>query len=300
MSNATPAVYETNLPNLRNRGKVRDLYDLDDRLMLVASDRISAFDVVMGQPIPDKGRMLTRLSEFWLSELPACRPHHLDYVVSRDKCPDAYQDHVDQLADRAMICRKADVLPVECVVRGYLIGGGWREYRETGKVSGIDLPTGLRQAERFPEPLFTPSTKAEVGHDEPISFEQACELAGRKTMERARARSIAIYQEGAALAEKRGIILADTKFEFGLLDGELILVDEVLTPDSSRFWPAADWKPGSNPPSFDKQYLRDYLETLDWGKQPPPPILPDEVITQTRARYLDAYRLITGRALEGV
>lgn len=322
MPNLFPAVYRTELPGLINRGKVREIYDVGDRLMIVASDRISAFDVVMDQPVPGKGAVLTRLTEFWLQTLPACHPHHLDYVVDEKHIPRGYEKHLDLLRGRAMVCRKARVLPIECVVRGYIVGGGWKEYRESGQVSGITLPPGMQLAQRFPEPLFTPSTKATAGHDEPVSFDHACEIVakfaaeidfqspdpsrsrrdpkviGRELLEDARRRSVDIYLQAARYAEQRGIILADTKFEFGICDGRLILVDEVLTPDSSRFWPADQWRPGNNPPSFDKQFLRDYLNGLDWDKNPPPPAIPENIMAQTRERYLDAYRLLTGRTPE--
>jgi phosphoribosylaminoimidazole-succinocarboxamide synthase len=321
VTNATEAIHRTTLPGLINRGKVRDIYDLGDRLMIVASDRISAFDVVMDQPIAGKGIVLTQMSKFWLETLAAAAPHHLDYVVSDDRVPPGYEAHVDQLAGRAMVCLKAAVLPIECVVRGYIIGGGWKEYQESGRVSGIGLPAGLKLAEKFAEPLFTPSTKATDGHDLPVSFDQACGIVadfagnlgndagascgtcgsaavGRAWMEEARQRSLAIYSEAAAYAEQRGIVLADTKFEFGLCGGELLLIDEVLTPDSSRFWPADEWQPGKNPPAFDKQFLRDYLNTLGWPKTPPPPTIPDKIVAQTRERYFEAYRLLTGRSLE--
>ena len=297
MSAAVPVVHTTNLPGLAHRGKVRDIYDLRDRLMIVASDRISAYDVVMDQPVPGKGIILTQMSRFWLAKLPACTPHHLDYVVSDDRVPAGYEDAATQLRDRTMVCLPAEVLPVECVVRGYIVSGGWREYQATGRVSGIALPAGLRYAQKLPEPIFTPSTKAAVGHDEPISFEQACELAGGDMMPRARARALAIYAEASAYAERRGVILADTKFEFGVRAGELLLVDEVLTPDSSRFWRRDEYQAGAHPPSFDKQFLRDYLSSLDWPRTPPPPRIPDEIIAQTRARYLEAYRLLTGQRL---
>jgi len=314
VSAAPSAVYQTALPGLVARGKVRDIYDFDDRLMIVATDRISAFDVVMEQPVPGKGVVLTRLSEFWLRTLPACQPHHLDYVVDDGRIPRGYEQHLAELRGRAMVVLKAAVLPIECVVRGYIIGGGWREYQQTGCVSGVRLPAGLRLAEKLPEPIFTPSTKATDGHDEPISFARACELTqqfvenratqggagrwdGTRLMQTARERSLAIYSQAAAYAEQRGVILADTKFEFGLRDGELLLVDEVLTPDSSRFWPPEQWRPGTNPPSFDKQFLRDYLSALDWPRRPPPPAIPEHIIAQTRARYLEAYRLLTGTEL---
>lgn len=289
-------ILRTDLPGLRNRGKVRDMYDLGDRLMIVASDRISAFDVVMDQPVPGKGVVLTRLSRFWFETLAACRPHHLDYIVEEGRVPAGYEAYVDQLRGRAMVCLKAEVLPVECVVRGYLVGGGWKEYQASGRVSGVELPAGLRLAARLPAPIFTPSTKASDGHDEPISFEQAAAIIGADRAAEARDRALAIYAEAAAYAERRGIILADTKFEFGVRDGEMILIDEALTPDSSRFWPADRWQEGTNPPSFDKQYLRDYLETLDWNKQPPPPPIPPQIIEQTAARYVEAFERLTGAA----
>lgn len=292
MSAAT-ALRETNWPGLIARGKVRDIYDLGERLLIVASDRISAFDVVMNEPVPGKGVVLTRLSEYWLRHLPDCAPHHLDYVVAADRCPAAFEEHREALAGRAMVVRKADVLPIECVVRGYLIGGGWKEYQESGAVSGLTLPKGLRLAERLDTPLFTPSTKAASGHDEPVSFEQACHIAGEKWMRMARERALAIYSAAARHAEQRGVILADTKFEFGVAGGELLLVDEVLTPDSSRFWPKDQWRPGENPPSFDKQFLRDYLLTLPWKKTYPPPQIPDKILRQTAERYQEAHRLLT-------
>lgn len=293
----TPAVHTTDFPGLIARGKVRDLYDLGDRLMIVATDRISAFDVVMSEPVPHKGVVLTELTRFWLETLPACRPHHLDYVVDDEHVPARYADNIAELRRRAMVVHKADVLPVECVVRGYVAGSGWREYKQSQSVCGVELPAGLRNAERLPEPIFTPSTKATDGHDEPLTFEQACEIAGRARMIEARERSIAIYREGAARAEQRGIILADTKFEFGICDGELLLIDEVLTPDSSRFWPMDEYRVGANPPSFDKQFLRDYLDSVDWPKTPPPPPLPENIVAQSQARYFEAYQRITGREL---
>ncbi|MFO0839719.1 MAG: phosphoribosylaminoimidazolesuccinocarboxamide synthase [Phycisphaerae bacterium] len=302
--NAVETVRQLELPGCIARGKVRELYDLGERLMIVATDRVSAFDVVMRDPIPGKGVLLTGMSLFWLETLHACCPHHLDYAVTRDHCPPQYASHAAQLAGRAMVVRRARVLPIECVARGYLVGGGWKEYQSGRRVSGVSLPAGLTLASRLPTPIFTPSTKAAAGHDEPIDFERACDLAaaalpgGRELMHQARDRTLQIYAEAAAHAERRGIILADTKFEFGLCDGELILVDEVLTPDSSRFWPREHWTPGLNPPSFDKQYLRDYLETLDWDKRSAPPV-PPEVIEQTRRRYEQAYSVLTA-AGEGV
>ncbi len=297
MTTTQPAVHTTEFSGLITRGKVRDLYDLGERLMIVATDRISAFDVVMTEPVPHKGIVLTELTRFWLETLPACRPHHLDYVVDDERVPDGHGAHVAALRRRAMVVHKADVLPVECVVRGYLAGSGWREYKRSQSVCGVELPAGLQNAGKLPEPIFTPTTKATDGHDEAITFEQACELAGRERMIEARERSIAIYREGAERAEQRGIILADTKFEFGTHNGELLLIDEVLTPDSSRFWPMDEYQAGANPPSFDKQFLRDYLDSLEWSKTPPPPSIPENIIAQSQARYFDAFRRITGREL---
>jgi phosphoribosylaminoimidazole-succinocarboxamide synthase len=292
------AIRETNLPGLIARGKVRDLYDLGDRLMLVATDRLSAFDVVMNEPIPAKGRVLTQLSEFWLKTLPACQPHHLSTIVTdanaQTALPEAYREYADQLVGRTMLCHKANVIPIECVVRGYLIGGGWREYQDSGHVSGIQLPARLPLAAQLDQPIFTPSTKAASGHDEPISFEDACQQIDPDLMHQARRRAIAIYTSAAEYAHQRGIIIADTKFEFGVVGGELILIDEVLTPDSSRFWPADAWQPGKNPPSYDKQFVRDYLLTLDWQRQPPPPPLPDEVVQGTAEKYVEVFEQLTG------
>ena len=310
MSSAKPAIGSTDLPGLLHRGKVRDIYALDGQLMIVATDRISAFDVVMREPVPDKGAVLTQLTRFWLDTLPACRPHHLEYVLTPEQVPPGYEAHADQLSGRAMVVKQAAVLPIECVVRGYLIGGGWREYKSTGHVSGLRLPPGLQQAQRLPGVIFTPSTKATDGHDRPISFDQACAIAtkfmldhgatpgaGKAAMLEARRRSIMIYEQARDYALPRGIIIADTKFEFGVWNNQVLLIDEVLTPDSSRFWPADKYAAGGSPPSFDKQFVRDYLAGQDWDKTPPPPTLPDEIISQTRARYLEAYRLLTGREL---
>ena len=306
---STPAVYKTDLPELVNRGKVRDLYKVGGRMMIVAADRISAFDVVMNEPVPGKGVLLTEMSRFWLETLPACKPHHLEYVVSDEQIPEEYGQFVDQLRGRATVVKRVEVLPIECIVRGYIVGSGWKEYQAIGSVSGVKLPAGLQKAEKLPEPIFTPSTKATVGHDEAISFEQAIgivegflapkrsvALNAGELMEQVRQRSIDVYNQAARHAEARGIILADTKFEFGLYNGELLLADEVLTPDSSRFWPADQYKVGAEQPSFDKQFLRDYLESVGWNKQPPPPSIPGEVISQTRAKYEDAYRRLTGEA----
>jgi phosphoribosylaminoimidazole-succinocarboxamide synthase len=279
------------LPHLYS-GKVRDIYDAGDgRLLLVTSDRMSAFDVVMTEPIDDKGRVLTAMSAFWFEHLADVAPGHL---ISTDLSDfPAGAQHPD-LAGRAMLCRRAEMLPIECIVRGYLSGSAWKEYRTNGTMHGTELPAGLEESSPLPEPVFTPSTKAEEGHDENISFAQAVDLVGEDLARRARDISVECYRRGAEWARERGIIIADTKFELGLVDGELVVADEVLTPDSSRFWPADLWKPGSTPPSFDKQPVRDYLDGLDWNKQPPPPPLPADVVLATRDRYIEAYERITG------
>ena len=271
-------------------GKVRDVYEVDaDTLLFIASDRISAFDVVMAETIPDKGRVLTAMTAFWLEQLRDVAPNHM---VSVD--PADLPVEVPDLAGRAMLVRKADMLPVECIVRGYLSGSAWKEYKASGTMHGRPLPAGLQESDKLPEPVFTPSTKAETGHDENISFEAACDIVGADVAKAAREISLAAYQRGADLAAARGIVIADTKFELGRIDGELALCDEVLTPDSSRFWPADAVQPGSTPPSFDKQPVRDWLETTGWDKAPPPPHLPDDVVSASRARYVEAYERITG------
>jgi phosphoribosylaminoimidazole-succinocarboxamide synthase len=273
------------------RGKVRDVYDLGDRLVIVATDRISAFDWVMPNGIPDKGRVLTALTRFWLDRLDVA--NHFISDNPADMGP-AFAD----LAGRSMLVRKTEVVPIECVVRGYLVGSGWKEYRQGGAVCGIPLPVGLREAEQLPEPIFTPATKEESGHDINISFERMAELVGLETAEELRRDSIAVYRQAAEYARQRGILIADTKLEWGRLpDGALILIDEVLTPDSSRFWPADSYEVGSNPPSFDKQYVRDYLETTGWDKNSPPPELPGAVVARTREKYLEAYERVTGKKL---
>ncbi|HMJ77564.1 MAG TPA: phosphoribosylaminoimidazolesuccinocarboxamide synthase [Iamia sp.] len=283
------------LPHVAS-GKVRDIYDAgDDRLLLVTSDRLSAFDVVMAEPIPDKGRVLTAMSAFWFDHLADVVPGHLISTELEDM-PDEAQD--PSLAGRAMLCRRADMLSIECIVRGYITGSAWKEYKASGTMPGTPLPEGLKESDRLPEPVFTPSTKAEVGdHDENVSFDTAVSLVGAELAEKARDVSLELYRRGAAWAAERGILIADTKFEFGLVEGELVLADEVLTPDSSRFWSADEWVPGSTPPSFDKQPIRDYLETLDWDKTPPPPALPAEVVAASQARYVEAYERITGLSL---
>ena len=276
------------------RGKVRDIYDLGDRLLIVATDRLSAFDVILPTPIPDKGRVLTQLSLFWFDLLKHVVPNH---VLSATDFPAPFDKFKDELAGRSMIVRKTNSLPIECVVRGYVSGSAWKDYRATGKICGIPLPTGLRESGRLPEPIFTPATKAATGHDENIPFEQAAALIGKELAEKVRAVSLEIYRRAAAYAEPRGVILADTKFEFGLLNNGLIWIDEALTPDSSRFWPAAQYNPGASQPSFDKQFVRDYLERIHWPKTPPGPELPAEVVAATRAKYREVFRILAGREL---
>jgi phosphoribosylaminoimidazole-succinocarboxamide synthase len=295
----TPAVISTDFTGLgpRHQGKVRDIYDLGDKLLLVASDRISAFDVVMNEPIPDKGRILTGLSAFWFRHLKDLVPNHL-ISLQVEEFPPACRAYGEILAGRTMLVRKTKPLPVECIVRGFLSGSGWAEYKQTGAIGGLTLPKGLMESARLPEPIFTPSTKAELGtHDENISYGQMAAQIGESLAARVRDISLALYRRAQEWAEPRGIIIADTKFEFGLMDGELLLIDEVLTPDSSRFWPQEDYRPGGPQKSYDKQYLRDYLESLGWNKKPPPPPLPPEVIANTRARYLQALKVLTGEAL---
>jgi phosphoribosylaminoimidazole-succinocarboxamide synthase len=283
------AMSELSIPHLAS-GKVRDIYKLDEKhLLFVTSDRMSAFDVVMAEAIPDKGRVLTAVTAFWLERLTGIAPNHL---VSLDVPPGLDEDQ--DLDGRVMVVRRAEMLPIECIVRGYLSGSAWAEYKRTRTMHGTPLPSGLQQSERLPEPVFTPSTKAESGHDENISFEQAAELAGEDLAAEARRISLAAYEQAAALAAERGIIIADTKFELGIIDGALSICDEVLTPDSSRFWPADGWSPGEVPPSFDKQPLRDWLEATGWDKAPPPPTLPPEVVEATRSRYVEAYERLTG------
>jgi phosphoribosylaminoimidazole-succinocarboxamide synthase len=293
----TTALLETALGGYPKRcGKVRDIYDLGDRLLIVATDRISAYDVVMPNGIPDKGRVLTQISVFWFEMLSDLTPHHLLSTKMEDLPADCRDE---EIASRFMLCRKADVVPVECVVRGYLAGSGWREYKESGKVCGVALPKRLKQCAKLPEPIFTPATKAATGHDENISLAAAAELAGQETIVQLRDKSIALYNRARAYAAQRGIIVADTKFEWGRLpDGKLILIDEVLTPDSSRFWPADGYKPGRDQPSFDKQYLRDWLDQIGFDRKPPGPLLPTEVVQATRQRYVEAYTRLTGKPFE--
>ena len=293
----TAVVSQTNFSGLKlqGRGKVRDIYDLGDRLLIVATDRLSAFDVVLPTPIPDKGRVLTQLSLFWFEKLADVIPHH---VLSAKDFSGELAPYAGELDGRAMLVRRTDPVPIECVVRGYISGSGWKDYQKTGGICGIPLPAGLRESDRLPEPIFTPSTKATSGHDENISFEETISRIGRPLAERLRDVSLALYRRAAEHASAHGIVIADTKFEFGLLGQELIWIDEALTPDSSRFWPAAQYSPGKPQPSFDKQYVRDYLERIGWNKQPPAPALPPDVVAATRDKYREAYQRITGHALD--
>ena len=280
---------------LRARGKVRDIYELGDQLLIVATDRLSAFDVVLPTAIPDKGPVLTQLSLFWFEKLASIVPNH---VISADNFAGVLAPYADALQGRAMLVRRTEPVPIECVVRGYLSGSGWKDYQKTGSVCGIALPAGLRESERLPEPIFTPSTKATTGHDENISFDETVARIGQPLAEKLRDTSLAIYKSAAEFASACGIIIADTKFEFGLVGGELIWIDEALTPDSSRFWPGNQYMPGKAQPSFDKQYVRDYLEKIGWNKQPPAPPLPADVVAATRDKYREAYQRVTGHELD--
>ncbi|MCE5333038.1 MAG: phosphoribosylaminoimidazolesuccinocarboxamide synthase [Desulfobacteraceae bacterium] len=293
------AIFETNFPGLKllSRGKVRDIYDLGDSLLIVATDRISAFDVIMRNPVPDKGKILSQLSQFWLDYLKDIIENHLISADVRD-FPEVCRPYAQQLLGRSMWVRKAKVLPFECIVRGYLAGSGWVDYKKTGRLCGIALPEGLIEAQKLPKTLFTPSTKAELGaHDENVSFEKMADAVGRELAERMSGAAVALYEKAAVYAAQRGIILADTKFEFGLIEGRLALVDEVLTPDSSRFWPADRYKPGTSPESFDKQFLRDYLLGSGWTKNDPAPTLPEDVVVNTRARYMEALKRLSGKEI---
>jgi phosphoribosylaminoimidazole-succinocarboxamide synthase len=288
-------VIETDFKNLDliKRGKVRDIYDLGDKLLMVATDRISAFDVIMPDPVPGKGKILTQISLFWFEIMKSLLPHH---VISSDvdDFPDICKPYTEILRQRSMLVKKAEPLPVECVVRGYISGSGWKDYQETGSICGIKLPKDLKESDKLPEPLFTPSTKAELGlHDINIDFDTVVTKIGETLADNVRTLSLAIYKKGAELANERGIIVADTKFEFGLFENNLILIDEVLTPDSSRFWPGESYKPGGVQKSFDKQYVRDYLISINWNKKPPGPRLPKNIITNTRNKYLEALNLLT-------
>ena len=289
------AVIETNLEalNLMKRGKVRDIYDLGDYLLMVATDRISAFDVVMPNPIPDKGKILTQISLFWFEIMKPVLPNHV-ITANVDDYPGICKPYAEILRDRSMLVKKATPLPIECIVRGYISGSGWKDYQASGSVCGIKLPEGLKESDKLPEPVFTPSTKADSGlHDINIDFKKTVEKIGKPLAEKVRTISLEIYNKGADLAYKKGIIIADTKFEFGLLNDDLILIDEVLTPDSSRFWPQPSYQPGGAQKSFDKQYLRDYLLSINWNKKPPAPSLPQYVITNTRDKYQEAYHQLT-------
>ena len=293
-------ILQTDFPelHLHASGKVRDVYQLDnERLLFVATDRISAFDYVLATGIPHKGRVLTQISLFWFDFLSDIVPNHV-ITADVERYPQALEKYADQLRGRSMIVQRAEMFPVECVVRGYISGSAWKEYRATGKVCGIELPTGLRESEAFPEPIFTPATKAVSGHDENIPFSRMCEILGAETASHLRDLTLRIYKKAAAYARQRGIIIADTKFEFGRTAKGITLADEVLTPDSSRFWPADKYAPGRSQESYDKQYVRDYLEQIRWNKQPPAPALPSEVAGRTSEKYLDAYFQITGRKLD--
>lgn len=275
------------------RGKVRDIYDLGEKLLMVSTDRISAFDWILPSGIPDKGRVLTQISAFWFDTL--SEPNHL---ITSDVNKMDLPDSIDRasLAGRSMLVRKSEVVPIECVVRGYLVGSGWKEYQKSQTVCGLELPAGLVQAQKLEEPIFTPSKKAQEGHDENISFAQMVEIVGKETATELRDRSLDVYRRGAEVAAEKGIIIADTKFEWGRFGDEIILIDEVLTPDSSRFWPASEYSTGKNPPSFDKQFVRDWLETTDWDKNSAPPTLPDEIVTKTREKYIEAFEIVTGQS----
>ena len=289
---STNAVLETNLPGglrLRGRGKVRDIYEDGDRLLIVATDRISAFDYILATGIPDKGRVLTQMTLFWLDFLRDMTPNHF---ISADT-----SGLPTELEGRSMWVRRARMFDVECVARGYIAGSGWKDYQRTGAICGIPLPGGLRESDALPEPIFTPATKAQTGHDENISFDHVCGIIGAGLAGRLRDLTLAIYRRAADYARNRGILIADTKFEFGIIDGEIVLADEVLTPDSSRFWPLDTYAPGGAQPSYDKQYVRDYLESIHWNKQPPAPALPEEVARRTSEKYKDAYRALTGKSL---
>ncbi len=296
--NHSTVLFQSELPGVKllARGKVRDLYDLGDRLLIVATDRISAFDYVLPTAIPDKGRVLTQLSLFWLDFLRDLVPNHL-LTADVDQFPEPLPRYRDQLEGRSMLVRRARMLPVECVARGYLAGSGWKEYQATGAVCGLSLPPGLKESQKLPQPIFTPATKAQTGHDENISLEVVERLVGTDLAARLRDLTLSIYQRAADYAESRGILIADTKFEFGFVGDELVLADEVLTPDSSRFWPQETYRPGGPQPSYDKQYVRDYLESIHWNKQPPAPPLPPEVAQKTSEKYRQAYYALTGKTL---
>lgn len=292
------AITEISIPDLKflRRGKVRDIFDFGDNLLIVASDRISAFDYIMPNGIPDKGKILTQISNFWFDKTKDMVKNHLVATEMKD-FPAECQPHADQLEKRSMLVHKTEPLPVECIVRGYITGSGWKDYKRTGAISGITLPAGLIESERLDEPIFTPSTKSDTGHDENISFVTMKEMIGMELANQVSELSVKIYDWARKFAEEKEIIIADTKFEFGIRDGQLFLIDEILTPDSSRFWPMSDYEAGRSQMSFDKQYVRDYLESIGWEKQPPVPVLPEEVVNNTRLKYLEALRLLTGETL---
>ena len=300
----TEAVFETNLSGLLYRGKVRDTYDLgDDRLLMVASDRISAFDVVMNQPIPGKGIILTEMSSFWFEVIEHVMPNHVIATVNDDLAMEAVEKNgallelTPDLARRSMVIKKADRIDIECVVRNYIAGSAWSEYQQFGTMNGQSLQPGMMAADKFAEPIFTPSTKAESGHDMPMTPQEAKDLVGIEMHRTLEEKSIEVFQVAHDYAAERGMILVDTKFEFGLIDGELTIIDEVLTPDSSRYWDVSDWRPGHFPPAFDKQFLRAWLLETDWKQEPPPPVLPQEIIEQTQHRYMESYRRLSGKSL---
>ena len=282
---------------LHGRGKVRDIYDLGEDFLIVATDRLSAFDVVLPTPIPNKGKVLTQMSIFWFDHFKDFVPNHV-LATKVDQYPKVLHSFRDQLEGRSMLVKKAKVFPVECVARGFLAGSGLKDYNKTGRVCGIPLPAGMRDSDRLPQPIFTPATKAETGHDENISEEQAAKVIGEDNIRRLKELTLSIYSQAVDYAAKRGIIICDTKFEFGVIDGQIAIVDEMLTPDSSRFWPADQYSPGRPQPSFDKQFVRDYLEKIGWNKQPPAPALPGDVVKATSAKYMEALRILTGRELE--
>jgi phosphoribosylaminoimidazole-succinocarboxamide synthase len=299
MSTASRAIHTTEIPGvpLKARGKVRDVYDLGDSLLIVATDRLSAFDYVLPNPIPDKGKVLNQISAFWFERTASAMPNHVISTRVED-FPEPLRAHAELLRGRSTLARKLDMLPVECVARGYLSGSGWKEYTRSGTVCGIPLPAGLRDSDRLPEPIFTPATKVETGHDENIPFEEAERIVGKQIAAQLRDRTLQLYMEAAEYAATRGILIADTKFEFGLDGGTLVIADEMLTPDSSRFWPSDQYAPGKGQPSFDKQFVRDWLESIGWDKQPPVPELPEEIVQGTRNRYREIFRILTGRELD--
>ena len=296
---ASGALMKTDLPGIKlhGRGKVRDIYDLGEHLLIIATDRLSAFDVVLPTPIPNKGKVLTQMSSFWFDHFKGSLPNHV-VATNVDDYPKELHRVRDQLEGRSMLVKKAKVFPIECVARGFLTGSGLKDYNKTGQVCGIALPPGLRDSDRLPQPIFTPATKAETGHDENISEEQAAKIVGQDNIRQLKELTLSVYGRAVEFALKRGIIICDTKFEFGTIDGRISIVDEMLTPDSSRFWPADKYSPGKPQPSFDKQFVRDYLERINWNKQPPAPALPEEIVNATSAKYVEALRILTGRDLQ--